>query len=129
MRKLTTNYLIHSMAYRLKELRVSRNFSKTDLSSNREEINNIENAKIPEKGNFISASLLDKYCDYFQKTRKEIIFGNDSDINDCVEHIFIHLVTMMFYLDIDENFNLYQNTGYSIDDKLMLSLNLRVTIV
>ncbi|QGG98493.1 XRE family transcriptional regulator [Streptococcus dysgalactiae subsp. dysgalactiae] len=115
MRKLTTNYLIHSMAYRLKELRVSRNFSKTDLSSNREEINIIENAKIPEKGNFISASLLDKYCDYFQKTRKEIIFGNDSDINDCVEHIFIHLVTMMFYLDIDENFNLYADCKIKLD--------------
>ncbi|WP_086443696.1 hypothetical protein [Candidatus Enterococcus lemimoniae] len=76
------NILIPEIAKRLKDLRVTeyRKIPPELIShGQKSRILNIEKARLPKSGNFISDTLLDDYARYFTIPKAELIFGTSEE--------------------------------------------------
>ncbi|HEL0635695.1 TPA: hypothetical protein TUV09_001965, partial [Streptococcus equi subsp. zooepidemicus] len=77
------------IAYRLKKLRGDTPYEL--ISSQRGNMNRIEQGKNVTSGNFVSDTLLDEYSKYFGKSKPELIFGNDAEIENTLCFMFLQV--------------------------------------
>ena len=68
------------IAFRFKKLRGDTPYEL--ISSQRGNINRIEQGINTSSGNFVSDTLLDEYSKYFGKSKAELIFGDDGQIEN-----------------------------------------------
>lgn len=77
------------IAYRFKKLRGDIPYEL--ISSQRANMNRIEQGINVTSGNFVSDTLLDEYSKYFGKSKPELIFGNDAEIENTLYFMFLQV--------------------------------------
>ena len=77
------------IAYRFKRLRGDTPYEL--ISSQRGNINRIEQGINTSSGNFVSDTLLDEYSKYFGKSKAELIFGDDDQIENTLFFMFLQM--------------------------------------
>lgn len=77
------------IAYRFKKLRGDIPYEL--ISSQRANMNRIEQGINVTSGNFVSDTLLDEYSKYFGKSKPELIFGNDAEIENTLCFMFLQV--------------------------------------
>lgn len=77
------------IAYRFKRLRGDTPYEL--ISSQRGNINRIEQGINTSSGNFVSDTLLDEYSKYFGKSNAELIFGDDDQIENTLFFMFLQM--------------------------------------
>ena len=77
------------IAYRFKRLRGDTPYEL--ISSQRGNINRIEQGINTSSGNFVSDTLLDEYSKYFGKSNAELISGDDDQIENTLFFMFLQM--------------------------------------
>jgi len=96
------------IAERCKKLREEYGFSMEKVSD-KSSVSRIEKALIPNSGNFITETVLSEYTTAFNKSPKEIIFGNTKEFEETLEWIFIQLIILICYKDLITDVDLDQS--------------------
>lgn len=99
-------YLVLKIAERCKALRLNSGISM-DRIADRSSVSRIENAKIPKVGNFITETVLLEYANLFNKSPKEIIFGNEKELEETLEWLFGKMFRLIRLKNLDTDIDLY----------------------
>jgi len=99
-------YLVLKIAERCKALRLNSGISMERIAD-RSSVSRIENAKIPKIGNFITETVLLEYANLFNKSPKEIIFGNERELEETLEWLFGKMFRLIRLKNLDTDIDLY----------------------
>lgn len=116
-------YLVKKISERCKTLRLNLGIPMERISD-RSAISRIENGKVLGSGNFITETVLTDYVSIFNKSSKEIIFGNEKELEETLEFLFGELFKLICLRNLDEDMDLYNGIN-NIDietQKAVLSL-------
>lgn len=101
-------YLVKNISKRCKALRLNLGIPMEKISD-RSAISRIENGKIPESGNFITETVINDYASIFNKSPREIIFGNDNELQETLQWLFGEMFRLIRLKNLETDIGLYGN--------------------
>lgn len=101
-------YLVEKISERCKTLRINLGIPMERISD-RSAISRIENGKVLGSGNFITETVLDDYASIFNKPPREIIFGDDNELEETLQWLFIEMFRLIRLRNLETDIDLYRN--------------------
>lgn len=107
--------LVSKIAERCEKIRKSTTYRQDDIAD-KASISKIENAKYESGDNFITDTVLESYSTVFNMSKEEIIFGNEEEIEELLEELFMDLFRLISRRPLDTDMSYYRVGAYNALD-------------